>query len=112
MEFRLFPPIDGQCKGDAEGDDVKERNDEKPASAWLKWRILKRAMVMAVEIPSTGIVIPSATPNQPSLRCKPTLCVRTSVDCRIYKEHPSGKDGGMEIKDKGTGQSGADEVLV
>ncbi len=29
MELRLLSPTDGQREGDGEGDDVKERNDEK-----------------------------------------------------------------------------------
>jgi hypothetical protein len=38
-----------------------------------EWRILKRAMLIAVEIPSTGIVTPSAAPNHPVMRCRRKL---------------------------------------
>ncbi len=67
----------------AGGDQEQAAMENDSASVALKWSIRKRAIVTAVEIPSTEIITPSATPNQPILRCNPTLLVRTSVDWRI-----------------------------
>ena len=42
--------------------------------------ILIRFIVIAVEIPKTGITTPSPTQNQPIDRCSRTLCIRTRAD--------------------------------
>jgi hypothetical protein len=76
-----------------------------------EWRILKRAMVTAVEIPNTGIVTPSATPNQPHAM---QTHIVSSDQCGLKdeEEHPHAEDGCMKIEDMGERDGGMDEFFA
>ena len=86
MEFRPFPPINGEPNAHAKSDHVVERNRQKCICVVLmELTVSNRAMMMAMATPSGTITVASPAPNQPRKRCQLTLCTRTNVDCAMKK---------------------------
>ncbi len=56
--------------------------------------------------------MPSARPNQPRVRCRGTLRVRTSARLKDKEEDPAGKDDGVDGEDEGRYGRGVQEVVA
>ena len=56
--------------------------------------------------------MPSARPNQPSVRCRGTLRVRARRRLKDKEEDPAGKDDGVNGEDKGRYRRGVQQVVA